>query len=41
MFTIFAICLLTINFGLVIWRLPLLRARNELDSWCRARRRSS
>jgi cytochrome c-type biogenesis protein CcmF len=33
MFTIFMICLLTISFGLVIWRLPLLRARNELDSW--------
>jgi cytochrome c-type biogenesis protein CcmF len=23
----------TFSFGLVIWRLPLLKARNELDSW--------
>jgi cytochrome c-type biogenesis protein CcmF len=33
MFTVFMIGLLTVSFGLVIWRLPLLRARNELDSW--------
>ena len=33
MFTVFMILLLTISFGLVIYRLPLLRARNELDSW--------
>ncbi len=33
MFTVFMIFLLTVSFGLVIYRLPLLRARNELDSW--------
>ncbi len=33
MFTVFMIVILTISFGLVIWRMPLLRARNELDSW--------
>ena len=33
MFTIFMVCILTISFGFVIYRLPLLRARNELDSW--------
>ncbi len=33
MFTIFMIVILTVSFGLVIWRMPLLRARNELDSW--------
>jgi cytochrome c-type biogenesis protein CcmF len=33
MFVIFMIALLTFSFGLVIYRLPLLRARNELDSW--------
>jgi cytochrome c-type biogenesis protein CcmF len=33
MFTIFMIVILTVSFGLVIWRLPLLRARNDLDSW--------
>ena len=27
------IVILTFSFGLVIYRLPLLRARNELDSW--------
>src|SRR5476649_1979934 len=29
----FMVVILTFSFGLVIWRLPLLRARNELDSW--------
>ncbi len=29
----FMAVLLTFSFGLVIYRLPLLRARNELDSW--------
>src|SRR5471032_3445495 len=29
----FMIVILTFSFGLVIWRLPMLRARNELDSW--------
>src|SRR5262245_34905197 len=33
MFTIFMVVILVASFGLVIWRLPLLRARNELDSW--------
>jgi cytochrome c-type biogenesis protein CcmF len=33
MFTVFMIGLLTVSFGLVIYRLPLLRARHELDSW--------
>jgi cytochrome c-type biogenesis protein CcmF len=33
MFTIFMVLLLTVSFGLVIYRLPLLRSRNELDSW--------
>ena len=29
----FMVAILTFSFGLVIYRLPLLRARNELDSW--------
>src|SRR5207302_4880089 len=33
MFTAFMIAILIFSFGLVIYRLPLLRARNELDSW--------
>ena len=33
LFTGFMILILTVRFGLVIWRLPLLKARNELDSW--------
>jgi cytochrome c-type biogenesis protein CcmF len=33
LFTIFMVAILTVSFGLVIYRLPLLRARNELDSW--------
>ncbi len=33
MFTVFMIALVTGSFGLVIYRLPLLRSRNELDSW--------
>src|SRR5438093_4714488 len=33
MFTIFMIAILAVSFGLVIYRLPLLRARNTLDSW--------
>jgi cytochrome c-type biogenesis protein CcmF len=33
LFTIFMVGTLTISFGFVIYRLPLLRARNELDSW--------
>jgi cytochrome c-type biogenesis protein CcmF len=33
MFTAFMIAIVTISFGFVIYRLPLLRSRNELDSW--------
>ena len=33
LFTIFMIVIVTFSFGLVIYRLPLLRSRNELDSW--------
>src|SRR5215204_2997199 len=33
MFTIFMVTILTVSFGFVIRRLPLLRARNEFDSW--------
>src|SRR5436190_3281249 len=33
MFTGFMIAIVVFSFGLVIYRLPLLRARNELDSW--------
>jgi cytochrome c-type biogenesis protein CcmF len=33
MFTVFMIVILTFSFGLVIYRLPLLRSRHALDSW--------
>jgi cytochrome c-type biogenesis protein CcmF len=33
MFTVFMVVILTFSFGLVIYRLPLLKSRNELDSW--------
>jgi cytochrome c-type biogenesis protein CcmF len=33
MFTVFMVTILVFSFGFVIYRLPLLRARNELDSW--------
>jgi cytochrome c-type biogenesis protein CcmF len=33
MFTSFMVFTLVVSFGLVIYRLPLLRSRNELDSW--------
>lgn len=33
LFTIFMVFTLVVSFGLVIYRLPLLRARNEIDSW--------
>src|SRR5918992_1964370 len=33
LFSIFMVVLLVFSFGLVIYRLPLLRASNELDSW--------
>jgi cytochrome c-type biogenesis protein CcmF len=33
MFTIFMVAMLAVSFGYVIYRLPLLKARHELDSW--------
>src|SRR5438874_6348558 len=33
MFVVFMIAIVTFSFSLVIWRLPLLKSRNELDSW--------
>ncbi len=33
LFTIFMVAILTFSFGMVLYRLPLLRARHELDSW--------
>ena len=33
LFTIFMGVILTVSFGFVIYRLPILKARNELDSW--------
>src|SRR5438093_2831334 len=33
LFTAFMVVILVVSFGLVIWRLPLLKSRNELDSW--------
>lgn len=33
MFAIFISAVIVVGFGLVIYRLPLLRARNELESW--------
>jgi cytochrome c-type biogenesis protein CcmF len=33
MFTAFMVVILTVSFGYVIYRLPLLRGRHELDSW--------
>jgi cytochrome c-type biogenesis protein CcmF len=33
LFTGFMILILVFSFSLVVWRLPLLKARNELDSW--------
>ncbi len=33
LFSIFMVVILTFSFGLVIYRLPLLKGRNELDSW--------
>jgi cytochrome c-type biogenesis protein CcmF len=33
LFTIFMVAILTFSFGLVIYRLPLLRSRHALDSW--------
>jgi len=33
LFTGFMVFILTFSFGLVIYRLPLLKARNDLDSW--------
>jgi cytochrome c-type biogenesis protein CcmF len=33
MFTVFMVALLAISFGFLVYRLPLLRSRHELDSW--------
>ena len=33
MFTVFMVAIVVVSFGWVIYRLPLLKARNELDSW--------
>src|SRR6266851_3094085 len=33
LFTMFMVVIVVFSFSLVIYRLPLLRARNELDSW--------
>ena len=33
MFSVFMVTILVVSFGFVIYRLPILRARNELDSW--------
>ncbi|HSL21600.1 MAG TPA: cytochrome c-type biogenesis CcmF C-terminal domain-containing protein [Vicinamibacterales bacterium] len=33
MFTVFMVALLVFSFGYVIYRLPLLKSRHELDSW--------
>src|SRR4051812_28796568 len=33
LFTGFMVVILAFSFSLVIWRLPLLKSRNELDSW--------
>jgi len=33
LFTGFMILVVTVSFGFVIYRLPMLKARNELDSW--------
>src|SRR3982751_3507636 len=33
LFTGFMVAILIFSFSLVIWRLPLLQSRNELDSW--------
>src|SRR6266566_5204953 len=33
LFAAFMVAILTFSFGLVIYRLPLLKSRNELDSW--------
>jgi cytochrome c-type biogenesis protein CcmF len=33
LFTVFMIVIIVFSFGLVIYRLPLLRSRHELDSW--------
>jgi cytochrome c-type biogenesis protein CcmF len=33
LFVIFMVVIISFSFGLVIYRLPLLKSRNELDSW--------
>src|SRR5215216_2732218 len=32
-FTVFMVAIVTFSFALVLWRMPMLRARNELESW--------
>jgi len=33
LFTLFMVTILTVSFGWVIYRMPMLKARNDLDSW--------
>ncbi len=33
LFTMFMVTILVVSFGFIVYRLPLLRSRNELDSW--------
>src|SRR5687767_3886702 len=33
LFTVFMVLIVTVSFGFVFYRLPILRSRNELDSW--------
>jgi cytochrome c-type biogenesis protein CcmF len=33
LFTIFMVAILSVSFGWVVYRMPLLKARNDLDSW--------
>jgi cytochrome c-type biogenesis protein CcmF len=33
MFTVFMVMILSISFGLLVYRLPMLKTRHELDSW--------
>src|SRR4029453_4107048 len=32
-FSVFMVAIVTFSFGMVMYRLPLLRSRHELDSW--------
>src|SRR5215217_3147293 len=33
LFTLFMVAILTVSFGWVIYRMPMLKARNDIDSW--------